>query len=324
MALATHRLNGLEPENLLAFMALLGLLRCVGEARPGWHTRVYWTVSDPPLRPAILTPLGTTEGAVVDAVSEGLSVLSACHEFDGRKKLSLTPAEAADSLHATLESTDKQSYRSDLWASLISDAALDPDGKQAVPTPLCLMFGQGHQYFLERLATVPKLTEPPARGKGRNKVSVTEMDCLYETLFLSWKRPDKTESFRWDPNEDVRYALRAHDPTYAKTKETTQHGANRLAAIGLSCFTVCPIVRFAKVRLDMLGSRRESNGSWCFQWPIWKEPISLAGIRALLGHPNLDNPETLVALGVVEVRRAHRISNGKYLSVSNAETLTAK
>ena len=33
----THRLDGLETDNLLAFMALLGLLRSLEEARPDWR-----------------------------------------------------------------------------------------------------------------------------------------------------------------------------------------------------------------------------------------------------------------------------------------------
>ena len=40
----TYRLNGLEPDNLLAFLALLGLLRTLEHARPTWRTRVAWTV----------------------------------------------------------------------------------------------------------------------------------------------------------------------------------------------------------------------------------------------------------------------------------------
>ena len=57
-AFATHRLDGLEHDNLLAFMALLGLLRALEGARPDWRARVSWTVDDPPLRPALRTPVG--------------------------------------------------------------------------------------------------------------------------------------------------------------------------------------------------------------------------------------------------------------------------
>ena len=39
-----HRLNGLEPDNLLAFLALLGLLRALETARPKWRPRARWDV----------------------------------------------------------------------------------------------------------------------------------------------------------------------------------------------------------------------------------------------------------------------------------------
>jgi hypothetical protein len=35
-------LKGLEPDNLLAFLALLGLLRALEAAQPGWRPRVGW------------------------------------------------------------------------------------------------------------------------------------------------------------------------------------------------------------------------------------------------------------------------------------------
>lgn len=313
----THRLDGLEPDNLLAFMALLGLLRTFEEARPEWRARVFWTVDDAPLRPALRILDDVDEAAVVEATAEGLEVLVQRHEFDGRKDLALTPADATATLRGAAESADR--YFADLWAALVSDAAVSRDGKKAEPTALCLMFGQGHQHFLERLASVPQRKTPPDRGKGQSKIRVSETDCLHEALFTSWKRPDATPSFRWDPNEDVRYALRARDPTDAKTKETTQHGANRLAAVGLSVLTVAPRLKYGQARLTILGGRRENDGSFVFRWPIWRAPISLAGIRALLGHPGLGRRELLAALDILEVRQARRISAGKFMSVTKAE-----
>ena len=55
-----------------------------------------------------------------------------------------------------------------------------------MPTPLCLLLGQGHQHFLERLGSVPQERTPPARGTGRSKVAITEGECLREALFLRW------------------------------------------------------------------------------------------------------------------------------------------
>ena len=324
-AFAIHRLDGLEPDNLLAFIALLGLLRTLEEARPCWRTRVWWTVDEPPLRPALRVPEGEDSGAVVHAAAEGLDSLAQRHEFDGLKDLALSPRDAARTLRKAAEIETGDRYVADLWAALVSDAAVARDRKKAEPTPLCLMFGQGHQHFLERLASVPQRKTPPVRGKGQSKVVVSEGDCLREALFATWERPDRTSrrdgvrSFRWDPNEDVRYALRSRDPTDEHTKEPTQHGANRLAAIGLSVLTVAPKLRFGQARLVVVGGRRESDGGFIFRWPIWRTPIGLAAIRALLGHPGIERRETRASLDVVEVRQARRISTGKFMNVTRAE-----
>ncbi len=315
---AIHRLNGLEPDNLLAFMALLGLLRVLEEARPEWRPRVFWTVDDPPLRPALRVPDGNDEAAIAEAAAEGLRTLSRQHDFGGLADLTFTPADAVRNLRRAAEAAGNDPYTADLWSALVSDAALARDGKKIEPTPLCLMFGQGHQHFLSRLAAIPKQEMPPARGSGRKKTNVSEADCLREALFAPWHRPDSTHSFRWDPHEDVRYALRARDPTDGKTKETTQHGANRLAAIGLSALTVVPRRRSSSVKLAILGGRREANGRFVFRWPIWREPTGFAGICALLGHPWLDRRESRAALGVVEIRRAQRVLSGKFMNVTRA------
>ena len=315
---SAHRLAGLEPDNLLAFLALLGTLRSLERVRPEWRPRVGWTVDAPPVRPTLTVAAQTTEAEMVAAVAEGLADLASRHDFGELKDLKLSPAEAAERLRAAL-SGDR--YAADLWAALTSDAAIRDrnKGKEAEPTPLCLLFGQGHMHFMSRLASVPRESAPPARGTGRRKTAVRESDCLREALFEPWTRPDATFSFRWDPQEDVRYALRATDPTDSKTKETTQHGANRLAAIGLSSLTVVPRLRGASAQLSVIGGMRERSGGFAFTWPIWRHPISLAAIRALLGHGGLDNRATWDALGIVELRRARRISVGKFMNFTSAE-----
>ena len=44
-------------------------------------------------------------------------------------------------------------------------------------------------------------------------------------------------------------------------------------------------------------------------------------LRALLGHPRLDNPAARDAFGIVERRRARRISVGKFMNVTRAQPL---
>lgn len=313
---STHRLAGLEPDNLLAFLALLGMLRTLDHSRLEWRARVGWTVDTPPVRPVLTVVAPATEDEILATVAEGLKDLARRHDFGQIKDLKLSRKEATDRLRNVVAG---DRYTSDLWAALISDAAVRDKNKvqEAEPTPLCLLFGQGHMHFMSRLASVPQESAPPGRGSGK-KITIRETDCLREALFMPWTRPDATFSFRWDPHEDVRYALRATDPTDSKTKETTQHGANRLAAVGLSMLTVVPRLRAGTAQLGVVGGER--SGGFAFTWPIWRDPISLATIRSLLGHTGLDKPATRDALGVVELRRARRISVGKFMNFTRAES----
>ena len=334
-----HRLKGLESDNLLAFMALLGMLRSLEEFKPDWCPRVYWDVDKFPVRAVLNVVGGVKEVDVVTAIAEGLRRCANLHDFGGYRNLKeLKPADATRKLRdvardfeSTLQDIHKTSgeikkpheasgkrYVADLWASLMSDAVCRNE-EEMEPTPFCLMFGQGHEYFLERLVSVPQMLLPPPRREGRTRIEISETDCLREALFEGWKRPDlkpAAPSFRWDPHEDVRYALRARNPS--GDKKTTQHGANRLAAVGFSALTVFPKQRAGNLRLEVLGGSRDRKGNFIFTWPIWRHPASLASIRGLLSHPNLSDPETCKVLGIVECRRVRRISAGKYMNFTQA------
>jgi hypothetical protein len=313
-----HRLDGLEPDNLLAFLALLGLLRALEAARPEWRPRVGWTVDEPPVRPLLRLRAATTNETVVDAAAAGLRGFVNHHDLNNARDLSFTVSEAREHLERAVRTSRPYA---DLWASLISDAAVSSKGDKVEPTPLCLMFGQGHQHFLERLAKAPGLLTPPARGEGRRKTTISESECLREALFVAWTRPDATPSFRWDPHEDVRYALRANDPTDTRTKETTQHGANRLASVGLGSLTVAPVMRGGATRLGIIGGRRDAGGGFAFVWPIWRIPVTLAAIVAFLDHPRLDDELARASLGIAERRMAKRISAGKFMNFTRAEII---
>jgi hypothetical protein len=73
----------------------------------------------------------------------------------------------------------------------------------------------------------------------------------------------------------------AGDPTDMAYKTGTQHGANRLAAVGLSMLTVVPEQRAGRIPPSIIGGAFGSNG-FSFAWPIWREPATLAAIRSLL------------------------------------------
>jgi hypothetical protein len=317
-----HRLQGLEPDNLLAFLTLLGLLRSLEAARPAWRPRAAWDVDHPPLRPVLVITEANNRVAIADAAAEGVSLLARDYEFPPE-------SQGADTFQSDLNYSSSRARQiladapargrncADLWSALMSDAAAKEEG-QIEPTPLCLLFGQGHQHFLDRLASVPRIPVPPVNGR-KNAITLSAADVIAEALFEQWKRQDPTPSFRWDPAEDVRYALRADDPS--KSKSTTQHGANRLAAIGLASLTVAPVRHGNRIRLQLLGAKM-GRGPLALYWPIWRDPATLAMIRAVLSHPDLaDGSAALASLGVVQVRRTHRISVGKFVNFTRAEVV---
>lgn len=112
----------------------------------------------------------------------------------------------------------------------------------------------------------------------------------------------------------------AGDPTVAAYKPGTQHGANRLAAVGLAALTVVPETRTGRVRPGVLGGQSGAGG-FSFAWPIWREPATLATIRALLGHPDLRTPGALAHHGVEDVLVARRIPVGKFMNFTRARPL---
>jgi len=318
----SHRLDGLEPDNLLAFLALLGLLRALETADSTLRPRVAWDIDTPPLRPKLFLACAVTRDKVTENAAKGIEVISTCHDFGGRKDLDYSRRECRELLDqearvARLNARD----RADLLAALMSDAAIKDDQNEPVdPTPLCLLSGQGHQHFLDRLASVPRKPAPPPPGKGKKAVTLSASKCLAEALFKPWHRDDRTFSFRWDPEEDVRYALMAGDPTDTAYKAGTQHGANRLAAVGLAILAVVPESRAGRVRPAIIGGARGPDG-FSFAWPIWREPATLPAIRALLVHPDLRAPNGLAHLGVDQVMVTRRISVGKFMNFSRARPL---
>ena len=220
----SHRLDGLEPGNLLAFLALLGLLRALEEAAPPWHPRVAWSVDMLPVRPVLRLAVSVGRDAVLTAAAIGISRLAARHDFRPYKDLKLPPDIAAEQLRAAAAGDD--SYIADLWAALVSDAAVRERNKVAEvePTPMCMMLGQGHQHFLERLRTVPRQRQPE-RGPKRNQPTVSEADCLREALFVPWTRPDNTPLI---PLGSARgRALRAPRHRSHRPEDEDDHAARR-------------------------------------------------------------------------------------------------
>lgn len=303
-----HRLEGLEPDNLLAFMALIGLLRGLETARPAWRPRAFWDVGTDPWRPVLTLAEAQTESALAEAAAQGARALATHHAATGDQadlKLSLEVFACLN------EAADAQGRRV-LDALCCRGATRDDD--TLWPTPFAFMFGQGHQHFLSRFRDVPA-------GHSSDPATST---FFATALFAPWKREDPTNGFRWDPAEDRRYALRARNP--ATDKAITQHGANALAAICLPLLPVTSIQRRGETRVLTPMTRYGTGGQIEFTWPLWTRSASLIVILALLRHPELakDFPEPANLPQTAALMRARRILVGKYFNVTSATPLSPR
>jgi hypothetical protein len=185
--------------------------------------------------------------------------------------------------------------------------------------PLVMIFGQGHQNFLERLIDVSNGRLPNRLRNLKSPPNQAEPAKIAEALFQRWRRDDDADGFRWDPEDDQRYALQYADPSLAGAAPTVV-GANRLAAVGFLSFSTAPGER----DIQAAGAVHENN-EWSFVWPIWRPRLSRAGIEALLAHPDLlkGNLSRLQLLGVTEIFRTRRIANGKFMNVTRARPVGA-
>lgn len=312
-----HRLVGLETDNLLGFLALLGLLRALERSRPSWVPRAHFNSS--PLSTQLLVQHDAVEEEIAGAASEGCLAYADAFTFGGHSDLTFGSEVARTLLLDSLSSE----ARSAVMSAVCSDGAVREKQDRVVPTPLCAMFGQGHQSFLNRLGSVSAGKPPKAAQTRGQALNLNDPLYIQRALFAHWGRHDPTESFRWDFREDRRYALRYLNPSH--DSPTTEHGANRLAVLGLLSFQCAPTYRGLRRDLAMRGASRGRDRRVRITWPIWHKPASLESIHAMLDDPELvkDDPSlrALERYSVDQLRRAYRLPVGKFVNFSRAEAI---
>lgn len=317
-----HRLVGLEPDNLLAFLALLGLLRAIDAVKPAWRVRSFWDAQHPPARPVVVIERSVTPLDIASAAALGCEHFESDYDFGEAQLPKWRRREVrALLLKARNDARPEQCGRAELLCALTSDAATRKE-EMVVPTPLCLLYGQGHQFFLERLSQALRLGLPATGSKRKRSAVRTSAEVMYCALFEIWRRTDRAPYFRWDPLEDRRHALRATKP--GTDPMLTVAGAQALASLGLALLTVVPVTERGEVRLQTVAVRSSRTGI-AVTWPIWTKPLSLPALRSLLVNPILaqSSPDrrNLEPYGVYELRRATRVSVGDYFNFTRAVPL---
>ena len=293
--ITSHRLNGLEPDNLLAFLALLGLLRSLELAHPNWRPKVYWALNESPLRPVLTTYGSTTEGMVCDAAVDGLRIFRQVlfpfrHELPGK-----------EGLKKELPKKQDKPKSEKLRKALIRDRA-----HQRSLAKRCIMAQQVSRLDIEKrtvwrlrcdlvacsaanvikkdkeIETTPmKLTSGnmPFIGTMFELADKCEAGDLQKSIFGNWEYANKGNSLRFSPDEAQRYAYRATDPS--DEGAYTEFAATALSGLGLLSF---PMVERGSYWKMPAYSGTSSKGRIC--WPIWGSEggngSSLSTIEAML------------------------------------------
>jgi hypothetical protein len=317
-------LKGLDGGNPLGFLTAVGALRTTSVAYRGGKASLHWEKGEGGWRPMIRLSATVDENEWLESLSRELRAVNGCRAFALADNLNI-PVEvyrrAAEEARDDASLGDRRYL--DFLAAFGSEATeAELNGKKTgtiSDTAFRTMSGAGHQHFL---------------GTMRVFAKDTGTEHLRKALVQPWVYDDPLEkhTMRWDPTDDVRYALRWRDPSGDSSRKSggSVWGANRLAIEALPLFPTAP----TGGRLETTGFRLKRREGVFWTWPIWSTPLAIDPLRSLLalrelqelgeslasGHPEAERSlrERLNAMGVEEVMRCQRITQGKYRNLSMA------
>ncbi|MBX3441387.1 MAG: hypothetical protein KF774_03195 [Planctomyces sp.] len=298
-------LRGLDGTNPLAFLAALGTLRALTLGRPELGVRMCWS-RHAAWNPCLLFECEQpAEDQLAELLHQSLTGRESSPEFNAiGQDLTVEPAVFRDfARSAAKEATPKARTTADFAAAYGCDALTTEvsGGRIIQDTALRTMSGTGHQHFLAFV---------------RNIIMATTASHIAKSLFRLWQYNDPVQNLtlRFDPIDDVRYALQWRDPSGDPRRKTTGSmlGANRLAIEGLPLLATAP----CGTRLGTTGFRGYRSKGTHWTWPIWERPIGLDVVRTLLTDARLQQTplprSELLHLGVCEVFRSQRLTIEKW------------
>lgn len=285
-------LNGLEGGNPLGFLASVGVLRVLSDAKrtpvrmawelvaEGWRPRLYGFGDKSALVCKAL--LGALEGLSTSVFDIGKECESNKFPFDA--------SQLRTALKIALNQPEAQGRREvDLLAGFGTDLPSDAKGGLFQCTEL-KMVRSGDSARQGMLSYAKSIH------------ASIDYHKIERALFLIWDYQDEGCSLRWDPLDDQRYALRWRDPSKSTLVDgpATMMAANCLAVEALRCLPVMPVRNAVRTT----GFHRKNRQRW-FIWPIWKPPLGIDTVRSLLSlrilHETPIPRRALAARGIAEV-----------------------
>ncbi len=310
--MSEFQLAGVTANNLLGYMAALGTLRTTTLAWPKSQARMHWYTTDGTWTPLLTLNADISQLSLIAGLHMQLQKSQEMKAFALGDDLKLPVADYRDAL-VRAQQTSQPQLRSDIdfLAALGSDVIQSQlNGKptgQIADTAFRTMSGAGHQHFL---------------GTMRTFITDTTETHIDKTLFHTWLYDDPLEkhSLRWDPIDDIRYALRWDNPSGDSERKTggSMWGAYRLAIEALPMFPTMPV----GMRLVTTGFTDQARRPTRITWPVWQGGAGMNCIESMLALAQLQDTKPdrdhLGARGITEVFRCERITQGKYRNFTSA------
>ncbi len=295
------KLSGLAGSNPLGYLAAIGLQTTLDNEHH--DSRLWW--SDDVVPKAIIA---TTDGPdLAETAMSAIVRLRGCSLFDGDLEGADDLKFSAANIRTFLEGLKADSVALRLASTLITEGSVDRGGKAK---PSDLYFTAGQQRF---------------RTIMREILDHVSEDDIAEAVHGPWRYKSTLPTLMWDVTDDANYALASRNP--ATEKKLTVPGAEALAILGLSSFTV-----FTGEDRTLTTATR---GSWKrskFRWPIWRYPAGTGAIRYLVQQIPTFDADTVTAQrrvrgwGVTRVYEAaiRRSEQGGYGSFSPPRVVWSK
>ena len=305
-------LSGIDGGNPLGFLAAVGVLRTAVCTWPTATPRMGWKRHAGAFRPVLAMDEDIDESVFAARIKATLRSMKDDPAFDISDDLKIPIEIFRQEANAAMKASTQADRKTvDFLAAFGADILLPTEKKGNIAdTAFRTMRGSGHQHFLKMMRQLAEDTEPVH---------------IHKTLFSMWRYDDpvKNHTLRWDPADDTRYALQWREPSGDPRRETagSMWGANRLAIEALPLFPTAPQLR----SLETTGFRKDESRRVFFSWPIWEPLLAIDTVRSVLALKELQHPrpdrDRLEAIGIVEVYRCQRITQGKFRNFSPAASV---
>lgn len=300
-------LRGIDGANLLGFLAAIGVLRTASSVWLIDLPQMGWCKYEGAWRPYLLSRPGVNEAELVSRLYEKLIQMDQHPSFSFSDDLSLPPSIfRSETISAKTKAMPNDRCHVDFLSAFGSESVTEKTGNIA-DTAMRTMSGAGHQHFL---------------GTIRQLVKDTKMHHIHKAMFSQWMYDDPAEKhcMRWDPFDDVRYALQWRNPSGDPGRKVrgSMWGANRLAIEALPLFPTAPKGR----GLETTGFTQQKGHGIALTWPIWEPPVTIETVRSILAIEQLQHlrpdREMLKRKGIVEIFKCQRLTQGKFRNFSQA------